>query len=82
MRNRIPLPHSFIFPVFFIAVLLTGQPLYLFGQKNKLSKKEIRIARIDSIFSAAEQNDLQTKGVLRYTFHFDDPVEKRLSRRW
>ena len=79
MRNRIPLPHPFVFNLFFIAVLLTGQPFQLFGQKNKLSKKEIRTARIDSIFTTAEQNGLQTKGVLRYAFYFDDPVEKRLT---
>ena len=79
MRNRIPLPQPFIFPVFIIAVLLTGQPLQLFGQRDKRSKKEIRTTRIDSIFASAEKTGLDTKGVLRYTFYFDDPSEKRLT---
>jgi len=78
MRHCSLLPHPFVFSVFFLAALLIGHPLQLFGQRNKLSKKEIHTARIDSIFNSAEQAGLNTKGILRYQFYFDDPVEKRL----
>ena len=78
MRHHSSLPHPFIISILFITGLLIGHPLQLFGQKHKLSKKEIRTAHIDSLFTSAEQNGLQTKGVLRYAFYFDDPIEKRL----
>jgi tetratricopeptide (TPR) repeat protein len=73
-----PLPHPFNISFFFITWLLIGLPLQVIAQDHKPSKKEIRIARIDSIYTMAERNELNTKEVLRYEFYFDDPQEKRL----
>lgn len=71
-------PHPNIIFAFCFVLLLIGQPLLLVTQLAKPSKKELRTARIDSIFSAAEQNDLYTRGILHYEFYFHDPVKKRL----
>ena len=77
LRIQAPIPHPFVSSLLFLLLLLPGLPVGLFAQHKKLSRSDLNKIRIDSIFKLAEQNRLNTKGVLRYEFYFSDPDKKR-----
>ncbi len=63
-----------LFPSFLLAMFLffTGCSFNVSSQTNRLSERESREARIDSVFSQAEKNNLNTAGTLRYEYFFRD----------
>lgn len=77
MRRQSTFPHPIVTFLLFILPPLTGLPVTLLAQNKKPSRSELNKIRIDSIFKAAEQNELNTKGVLRYEFYFSDHDEDR-----
>ncbi len=66
---------SIILTVLFVGFAFHGQT-----QTGKLSKKEIRAARIDSIFSKAESDSLHTNGLLRYDYYFSNATPGQLKK--
>ncbi|MFZ1675716.1 MAG: ribonuclease E inhibitor RraB [Saprospiraceae bacterium] len=63
-----------------LTMLVTGYAFYGHAQSRHLSKKEIRTARIDSIFSKAESDSLHTSGVLRYDYYFSNATAGQLKK--
>jgi tetratricopeptide (TPR) repeat protein len=62
----------------FLLIFFTGLNTSLFSQTQKLSKQELRILQIDSVFEHAEANGIDTKQWLRYEYSFADPEKKQL----
>ncbi|MEP6794158.1 MAG: tetratricopeptide repeat protein [Saprospiraceae bacterium] len=54
--------------------------MHSYSQSRHLSKKQIRTARIDSIFSKAESDSLDTKGILRYDYYFSNATPGQLRK--
>ncbi len=73
--NMNPLQHHHIphlFPSFLLVafVSFTGFSFNLCSQTSRVSARESRKARIDSVFTHAEKNQLNTAGTLRYEYFF------------
>src|SRR4030095_5412577 len=73
-------PHRLIVLfTFTLFMLCTSASLFvLSAQTHKLSKKELRIALIDSIYHAAILNGLDPKDPLQYDFFFTDVTKKHI----
>ncbi len=66
---------------FFIAFLIlffSGLVTPSYVQCQKVSKQELRIVQIDSIFDNVESMGFDTKGMLRYEYYFTDPTRNQL----
>ncbi len=59
----------FAYPLLLIPAILN---FLSFTKSQNLLGKDVRIDRIDSVFTAAEKNNLQTTGVLRYEYSYKD----------
>lgn len=59
-------------------VFFSGIAIHLLGQSDRLSKKELRKQWIDSVFSRAESDSLDTQGRLRYVYSFTDESDDQL----
>lgn len=71
---------KFVVKLIFIISFINGITIQAYGQKNKLPKKDIRAARIDSIFDQADANSLDIRGVLRYEYSFTNPSQDQLQK--
>jgi len=58
---------------------MSGWTAHSLAQEH-LSKKEIRAAQIDSIFSRAEAGSLDTRGILRYEYFFKTADDVQLEK--
>ncbi|MEP7323445.1 MAG: tetratricopeptide repeat protein [Saprospiraceae bacterium] len=81
LRRDLFYPPSIPFLKSIILILLvSGIAFYGKAQPGHLSNKEIRTERIDSIFSKAESDSLDTKGILRYDYYFSNVTPGQLTK--
>jgi len=80
IRSLLSFPHHFIFliTITFLILCCSARIADLSAQSHKLSKKELRIALVDSIYDAAILRGLNPKDPLQYDYYFTDATEKHI----
>lgn len=80
--RKLALPHplNILFKSFFLVIFITGSLVECHAQSKRLSKKEIRQIKIDSIFTTAESKGLDTRTMLRYEFYFTNKSKNQLEK--